>query len=85
MIIENTSAGGLGTETSFEFKYIPQFDTVTSLGEYNQPGGLRKPVGVEKRNLSTLVITSVVMAVLSYVGFKGLLSVVEGLRGLVVG
>ena len=56
MIVEN-KAHGLGEETNFDFKYIPNFDTRTSMGEY--VSGLEES-GVERRNLRALVIASTV-------------------------
>lgn len=75
MIVES-HAHGLGQETSFEFKYIPQFDTTTLLGEV-EASGMAGRVGIEKRNLRTLVIASVVLGV----GIWACVRVVKGVVG----
>ncbi|KAE9375734.1 hypothetical protein N431DRAFT_543207 [Stipitochalara longipes BDJ] len=62
VIVEN-KAHGLGEETNFEFKYIPNFDTTTSMGEY--VFGLKES-GVERRNLRALCMGSAVLGIVSY-------------------
>jgi hypothetical protein len=62
VIVEN-KAHGLGEETNFDFKYIPNFDTTTSMGEY--VSGLKES-GVERRNLSALCMGSAVMGIVLY-------------------
>jgi hypothetical protein len=58
---------GLGSETNFDFKYIPNFDTKTELGEYEPSSN---PRSVETRNLRTLVLASAVMGGVGYVWFR---------------
>jgi len=68
IIVENKEHG-LGTETNFDFKYIPNYDvTATALGEYNG-SGLKQP-GIERRNFRTLILASAVFAAVSYCGMK---------------
>lgn len=67
MIVENKTHG-LGAETNFEFKYIPNFDTATRQGEY-EVSGIKEP-GIERRNLKALVFASVFVGVISYVGTR---------------
>lgn len=66
VIVENKEHG-LGQETVFDFKYIPNFSmTSTEKGEY-QASGIKER-GIERRNFKTLVIASTVVGVLSYFG-----------------
>jgi len=68
MIVENKE-NGLGLETNFDFKYIPNYDsTSTALGEYDG-SGLKQP-GIERRNFNTLALASVILVVVSYLGMK---------------
>jgi hypothetical protein len=66
VIVENKTHG-LGEETNFDFKYIPNFDTTTSMGEY--VSGLKES-GVERRNLRALCMGSAAMGVVSYFCLK---------------
>lgn len=75
-VIVNNTSHGLGEETNFDFKYIPNFDTKTHMGDYVV--GL-KSSGVERRNLGSLVMFSAVVGAVSYLGLRtglGLLSLV---------
>jgi len=77
LIIENKTHG-LGAETNFDFKYIPEFSTITSMGDYEEMK--KSDTGVERRNLRTLVVASAVIGVLSYFGMRttwGLVAVVR--------
>jgi len=60
-VIVEAKWGLAGTETVFDFKYVPEYETVTDMGK---PGEikLRSP-SVEMRNLRTLVGFGVVTAV----------------------
>ena len=77
MIVENKTHG-LGEETNFDFKHIPNFDTTTSMGEY--VSGLKES-GVERRNLRVLVMGSAFMGLISFLLVKTSLGVVGQLRG----
>lgn len=73
-VFVNGSLHGLGGETVFEFKYIPQFDTTTKTEReakeaYTALERLQKR-GVEWRNLQTLVIATVGMVAIGYLGVK---------------
>ncbi|KAI9820644.1 MAG: hypothetical protein M1827_005013 [Pycnora praestabilis] len=71
---------GLGEETNFEFKYIPEFHTTTELGEAQEVVGLKQP-GVERRNLKTLVIAIGVFSVASYCGLRVFSGVIRKILG----
>lgn len=71
-VIVDNQKNGLGTETNFDFKYIPDFHTTTDLHLGEE--GLREP-GIERRNLKTLVIASTVVGVVTWVGLKTTLGV----------
>ena len=59
IIVENKQHG-LGEETVFDFKYIPNLSLIgTEAGKYEASHRKR---GIESRNLRTLVIASVVVA-----------------------
>jgi hypothetical protein len=45
---------GLGEETLFDFKYVPDFHVTTEVGDDNQVG--IKEHGIERRNLKVLLI-----------------------------
>jgi hypothetical protein len=77
VIVENKTHG-LGEETNFDFKYIPNFDTTTPKGE-NESG--LKESGVERRNLRTLVIASAFMGIVSYFCLRSTFGLVGNVRG----
>ncbi|KAI0436685.1 hypothetical protein F4803DRAFT_566667 [Xylaria telfairii] len=55
IFLEDTSKGGLGYKSRFLFKYIPQFDKMsTERGATNTGFGVRKP-GIERRALLFLI------------------------------
>lgn len=59
---------GLGTETNFDFKYVPQLGRTTELG---QPDGPRLRAGApERQGLATLVLASALVAAVAWSGFK---------------
>jgi ER-bound oxygenase mpaB/B'/Rubber oxygenase, catalytic domain len=60
-----TAPSGLGKETNFEFQYIPDFSTLTEMGEKQEVG--IKAEGIERRNFKALLIG---------VGVLGLFSVI---------
>jgi hypothetical protein len=64
IIVENKEHG-LGTETVFEFKYIPSLGMMsTEKGEYKASDFKNRQY--ERRGLRTLVIASAAVGVLSY-------------------
>jgi len=76
VIVENKTYG-LGSETNFDFKYIPDFHTRTAQGELGETG-LKEP-GIERQNLKVLVIASTVVCILSWYGIKMTLKVIESM------
>jgi hypothetical protein len=79
LIIENKDFG-LGEETNFDFKYVPNYSTITELGTY-EDSGLAKS-GVERRNFRTLIIAGASLAVVLYFWMKVTWRVVGFLKGL---
>lgn len=67
VIIDNKTHG-LGAETNFDFKYIPDFHSTTAPGEYEE-SGLKEP-GIERRNLQTLLISTTVVGIVSWLGLR---------------
>jgi hypothetical protein len=65
--VENKTHG-LGAETNFDFKYIPDFHTSTKREEVGETG-LAEP-GIERRNLRTLIIASTIVCIVSWYGVK---------------
>jgi len=66
LIVDHKS--GLGGETVFDFKYIPEFNFITPRGSDEQ--AKMKESGVERRSLNTLLIATGCLAFASYVGVK---------------
>jgi hypothetical protein len=81
MIVENKKYG-LGEESVFDFKYVPDFHVMT-VKEGGEVGALEGP-GVERRNLKALIYAVVVMAGVGWVGVK-VASKVFGVIGGLVG
>lgn len=69
VIIEDKTHG-LGTETKFDFKYIPEYHTRTEKGENDS--AIVKPImaGIESRNLMTFVFVSAAIGVGSFFGLN---------------
>ena len=57
-----------GEETVFDFKYVPEFGAITAKGEALESKG--NEVGIERRNLNTLLAATGVVVLLGYVGVK---------------
>jgi hypothetical protein len=76
--VEN-KAHGLGAETNFDFKYIPDFYTSTKQ-EGLAESGLTQP-GIERRNLTALIIASTFICIASWYGVKMAL---KGLNALFI-
>jgi hypothetical protein len=69
---------GLGAETDFDFKYIPDFHIHTK-----QEGFQEKNLsghGVERRNLRALMIASTIVCIAAWLGVK---MISKGLHALV--
>ena len=57
-----------GEETRFDFKYVPEYSTITEMGE--SPRAQLKYNGVEGRNLKTLIIATGVLGVSTWGLYK---------------
>jgi hypothetical protein len=66
-VIVTNKDHGLGTESNFDFKYIPNFDTETNMGDY--VAGLRSS-GLERRNFGALLVFSAAVGLASFAGLK---------------
>ncbi|KAF2114669.1 hypothetical protein BDV96DRAFT_613265 [Lophiotrema nucula] len=67
-VIVESKYGLAGTETLFDFKYVPEYNTVTEMGK---PSDLKvRSSGVEMRNLRTLGIFLGVVGVGAYASLK---------------
>ncbi|KAI9681409.1 MAG: hypothetical protein M1817_002692 [Caeruleum heppii] len=60
---------GLGRETTFDFKYIPEYSTQTERGESDKVGV--RLAGIERRNFQSLVVASIVLGLTVWYGVKG--------------
>lgn len=59
---------GLGSETNFDFKYVPQLGRTTELG---QPEGSRLRIGApERQGLTTLMLAAALVAAVAWSGFR---------------
>ncbi|KAL9062863.1 MAG: hypothetical protein Q9157_008574 [Trypethelium eluteriae] len=67
-IIVESKYGLEGTETLFDFKYIPEYSTITEMGESAQDAARYK--GIERRNLKALVIALGTVGVMSWCSLK---------------
>lgn len=75
-IIVDSKYGLQGTETLFDFKYVPEFSTITEQAvSKDERGQLR---GVETRNLKAFLIGMGVLGATSWIGYK-IVSVTIGL------
>lgn len=66
VIVENKQ--GLGEETTFDFKYIPDLSKRTRMEDAPETG--IKQSGIERRNLQSLMIGAALLAFAGYLGFK---------------
>lgn len=67
-IIVHTKYGLKGEETKFDFKYVPEYSTITEMGECEEEKADYSYV--ESRNLKTFVIAVGVMGIGAFVAFK---------------
>jgi len=67
-VIVQNQVHGLGEESTFDFKYIPNFDTKTDMMEYDEAA--LRGTGIETRNLRSLVLGCAFMGMVSYVGLR---------------
>jgi len=66
-IIVESKYGLAGTETVFDFKYIPEFSTITEMGKFGANG---RHVGDEARNLKSFLIFTGLLGVGTYCSIK---------------
>lgn len=67
-VVVNAKHGLAGIETTFDFKYVPEYDTVTDMGK---PRDIKlRSSGVEMRNLRALGIFIGVVTVGTYTGIR---------------
>ena len=66
-VIVESGHGLAGTETLFDFKYVPEYDTVTQLGA---PSAIKVKSPVEMRNLRTLSIFVGIMGISAWTSLK---------------
>ncbi|KAL2410496.1 hypothetical protein ABEF95_012163 [Exophiala dermatitidis] len=59
---------GLGEKTVFDFKYVPDYNVLTARGGDEQAKA--KVVGIERRNLNTLLVATGFLVAAGYVGLK---------------
>jgi len=59
---------GLGEETTFDFKYIPDLSKSTQMEDAPETG--IKQSGIERRNLQALIVGCALLAFAGYLGFK---------------
>jgi hypothetical protein len=76
-IIVNTKYGLKGEETKFEFKYVPEYETVTLMGECEEEK--QDYSAVERRNLRTFCIGIACLGLGAFVAVK----VVSGVWGAI--
>lgn len=74
-IVVDSKYGLKGEETNFDFKWVPEYSTITEMGE--SQGAQLKYKGVEGRNLKTLIIASGVFGIAMWCSFRVGLGVVR--------
>ena len=79
VIIE--SKGGLGAETTFDFKYIPELSKRTQMEDLDDCG--LKQSGVERRNLQVFGIGCVLFSICGYIGLRVTSFIVRTIWGLI--
>ncbi|GAB7352807.1 hypothetical protein MBLNU459_g3424t2 [Dothideomycetes sp. NU459] len=60
-VVVESKYGLQGEETNFDFKYVPEYSTITEMGESN--GAVLQSAGVEARNLKTLIVATGVLGI----------------------
>lgn len=73
VIIKNKS--GLGEETTFDFKYIPNLSKKTQMEDALEPG--IKKAGIERRNLQALGIGCIMFALAGFFGLRIVAAVIN--------
>jgi len=67
-VIVNTKYGLKGEESTFDFKYVPEYSTITEMGECEEEKATYSHV--ERRNLKTVVVAVGLMGVGALVALK---------------
>jgi len=68
-VIVESKFGLAGEQTVFDFKYVPQFDTVTYKGG-DEEIRHKSTGGIEQRNLGAFLLGTAFMGVAAYVGLR---------------
>jgi len=68
IMIVDSKSGLDGQQTMFEFKYVPEFATLTEMDESEE--ARRKDSGIERRNLKWLLVGIGVVTVMGWCGWK---------------
>ncbi|KAI0973129.1 hypothetical protein F4678DRAFT_428021 [Xylaria arbuscula] len=72
VFLEDTSKGGLGYESKFVFKYLPQYDKMsTERGVVTAQAGVHKP-GLERVALLSLITFSTLVSICVWYGYKAI-------------
>ena len=71
---------GLGEETTFDFKYLPDLSKMTKMEDVEE-SGIKAP-GTERRNLLALFIACGLLGVAGFVGFRILWAVARSIVSL---
>lgn len=67
-IIVQSKYGLQGEETTFEFKYVPEYSTITEMGECEEEKASSSYV--EKRNRNTFIVAVAVMGIGTWVAYR---------------
>ena len=67
-IIVHSKYGLKGEETKFDFKYVPEYETITQLGECEEDKNMTS--GVESRNRNSFLIGVAVFGIGTWITFK---------------
>lgn len=67
-LIVNAKSGLKGKESTFDFKWVPEYSTITEMGECEEERGTVSYV--ERRNLKTIVVVVGVMGIGALVAFR---------------
>ncbi|EMC95340.1 hypothetical protein BAUCODRAFT_35323 [Baudoinia panamericana UAMH 10762] len=76
-VIVDAKYGLKGKESTFEFKYVPEYTTITELGECVEEKGTNSYV--ERRNLKAFLIAVGAMGVGTFVAFKVVSGIVRSI------
>lgn len=67
-IVVESKYGLQGEQTNFDFKYVPEYSTITEMGQ--SQGAKLANAGIEGRNLKTLLVATGVLGVGMWVGVR---------------